>query len=198
MKSVPITELSQLDLTKSYTVGDYLSWQFDGLVELIKGKIFNMSPAPRSYHQAISVNICGELYAILKNKKCKLYGAPFDVYLKGLEKNKDTVVQPDICIICDKAKIHDKGCVGAPDMIVEIVSPSTMKKDVDIKFHLYEENGVKEYWIVTPEFKQVAVYTLGSSNVYEHQGNFNLEDSEEVPVFTLDKAMLKLSDIFQD
>ncbi|MFN0050140.1 MAG: Uma2 family endonuclease [Cytophagales bacterium] len=152
---MPITDISQLDLNKSYTVGDYLNWQLDEMVELIKGKIFKMSPAPRSYHQAISGNIYFELRNKINNKKCKVFDAPFDVYLNGLENESDTVVQPDICIICDRNKVHDKGCIGPPDMIVEIISPSTLKKDVDFKFHLYEENGVNEYWIVMPEYKQV-------------------------------------------
>ena len=195
MKAI-ITDISQLDLNKSYTVGDYLSWQFDEMVELIKGKLYKMSPAPRSKHQAIVHNIDGLLFTLTRRKKCKVYPAPFDVYLKGLESDKDTVVQPDICIICDPAKIHDRGCVGAPDMIVEIVSPSTLKKDIDYKYHLYEENGVKEYWIVSPEYKQVSVYLLNQNNEYELRENYLEESHEEIPIFTLNDVTIKTEDVF--
>ncbi|TAF77695.1 MAG: Uma2 family endonuclease [Bacteroidetes bacterium] len=190
-----ITQLSQLDLTKSYTIGDYLSWQFDEMVELIKGKIYNMSPAPRSKHQAISGNVYSEIYTLLKRKKCKVFHAPFDVYLKGMESDKDTVVQPDICIICDKSKIGEFGCIGAPDMIIEILSPSSMKRDLDYKFHLYEENGVKEYWIISPEYKQISIYIL-KENLYEHLGDFTTDD-EYVFIHTLEQEKIKTSDIFE-
>ena len=95
-----ILSISDLDLTKSYTIGDYLTWQFDEMIELIKGKIYRMSPAPRSGHQDISTNTCGNFFNLLRksNSTCRLYNAPFDVYLQGLDAGKTTVVQPDICI----------------------------------------------------------------------------------------------------
>lgn len=189
-----ITKFSDLDLSKTYTVGDYLNWQFEEMVELIKGKIFKMSPSPRSYHQAISGNLYFELRTIIKKSKCKIFDAPFDVYLKGIDSNNDTVVQPDICIICDKNKIQERGCVGAPDMIVEIISPSTMKKDLDSKFHLYEENGVNEYWIVMPEYKIISVYILGNSHIYNHLGDFSI--GQQVPVFTLNDTNIQTESIF--
>lgn len=194
-----ITHISQLDITKSYTVGDYLSWKFDEMVELIKGKIYNMSPAPRGKHQEISGNIFGNLFNLLRSRNldCKLYSAPYDVYLKGLESWNETVVQPDICIICDFDKIHDKGCVGAPDMIVEILSPSTLRKDVDTKFHLYEENGVREYWIVNTKEKQVLTYTLDlNANVYIEVGNFTEE--AKIPITIWNDSSVLWSEIFRN
>ncbi|MDX2190915.1 MAG: Uma2 family endonuclease [Bacteroidota bacterium] len=192
-----ITDISQLDLNKSYTVADYLNWQFDEMVELIKGKIFKMSPAPRNYHQVISSNLIYNLVNITKKTKCKAYHAPFDVYLNGIDKLSNTVVQPDICIVCDPTKIEDRGCVGAPDLIVEIISPSTMKKDLDYKYHLYEENGVREYWIIMPEYKQILVYVLDmETNKYMHVGDFGVED--KVPVHIFDGITLDADFIFNN
>jgi Uma2 family endonuclease len=193
MQTEIITDISQLDLNKRYTVSDYLTWQFDEMVELIKGKIFKMSPAPRSEHQAISSNIHFVLRTILKSKNCKVFHSPFDVYLRNNE--NDTVVQPDICIICDKSKITERGCIGSPDMIVEILSPATMKKDFDEKFHLYEENDVKEYWIVDPAYKQIWIYLLDEQQKYIQEGRYEL--NQDIPVYTLDKALIKTNDIFE-
>lgn len=142
---VNITHISQLDVTKSYTVGDYLTWKLDEMVELIKGEIYKTSPAPRSKHQAYLHNLDGIFYNLTRKRKCKVFPAPFNVYLKGFENEKDTVVQPDICIVCEESKISEFGCVGSPNMIIEILSPSTKKKDLDAKLHLYEETGVDEY-----------------------------------------------------
>ncbi len=190
-----ITHISQLDITKSYTVGDYLSWKFDEMVELIKGKIYNISPAPRSKHQAYLHNLDGIFYNLTRKRTCKVFPAPFDVYLKGMESDQDTVVQPDICIVCDQTKISEFGCVGSPDMIIEILSPSTMKKDLEAKFQLYEENGVNEYWIIAPENLQVSVYTLGIDKLYIHRGDFLM--NQNVPVYTLKEALVKINDIFE-
>lgn len=128
----PITDISQLDFKKQYTYADYLTWRLSERVELIKGWIYKMSPAPKRRHQKISWRLERCVDDFLKNKQCEIYHAPFDVRLK---KNKDregeinTVVQPDICVICDLEKLDDAGCLGAPDLIVEILSDSTAKKD---------------------------------------------------------------------
>lgn len=174
-----ITDLSQLDLTKRYSYADYLLWQFQERVELVRGFIVKMSPSPRRRHQEISAVIYGYLNASLKGKACKVYYAPFDVRMvknKGqADENIDTVVQPDISIICDPSKLDDYGCIGAPDLIVEILSPGNKKYDEVYKYQLYEENGVKEYWIVDPESKSVKVYLLNSDkyeliDYYERAG----------------------------
>ena len=158
-----ITNINQLDLNKLYTYADYLTWQFQERVELIKGKIFKMSPAPLNIHQAVSSNLHRDMSIFFKSNACAIRHAPFDVRLiKKTKKNNSitTVVQPDICVICDREKLDDRGCIGAPDLIVEILSPSTKNKDIKDKFELYEQNDVKEYWIVDPGNKTVIKYTL--------------------------------------
>lgn len=154
-----ITSLDQLDLINGiYSYADYLVWKIKERVELLKGKIFEMS-APSPIHQEISGNLQGALFVFLKNSKCKLYTAPFDVRFpqKG-ESQVYTVVQPDLCVVCDFEKIDSKGCVGAPDLVVEILSPGNSKKEMKSKFALYQEEGVREYWVVDPERELVFVY----------------------------------------
>lgn len=154
-----ITSLDQLDLVNGiYSYADYLVWKIKERVELLKGKILEMS-APSPIHQEISGNLQGTLFVFLKNSKCKLYTAPFDVRFpqKG-ESQVYTVVQPDLCVVCDFEKIDSKGCVGAPDLVVEILSPGNSKKEMKSKFALYQEEGVREYWIVDPERELVFVY----------------------------------------
>lgn len=161
-----VKNFSDLDLSKQYTYSDYLLWQFSERVELIKGFIKKMSPAPNVNHQRISQNINFEILSLFKNDSCAVFVAPFDVRLPiPYAKKNTTVVQPDLCIICDEAKLDEQGCNGAPDLIVEILSPNNSKHDVDTKFKLYEESGVKEYWIVEPNERLVLVYTL-QNNTY--------------------------------
>lgn len=154
-----ITSLDQLDLINGiYSYADYLVWKIKERVELLKGKILEMS-APSPIHQEISGNLQGALFVFLKNSRCKLYTAPFDVRFpqKG-ESQVYTVVQPDLCVVCDLEKIDSKGCVGAPDLVVEILSPGNSKKEMKSKFALYQEEGVREYWVVDPERELVFVY----------------------------------------
>lgn len=163
--SVIITNIDQLDLNGSYTYADYLLWQFKERVELIKGKIFKMSLAPSRKHQDISMATTLILAKFLKNKDCKMYAAPFDVRLINYKASTNdnqiiSVVQPDLCMICDINKLDDKGCVGAPDLIIEILSPGNSYIEMDIKFDLYQENGVKEYWIVNPTDETIYIYVL--------------------------------------
>ena len=133
-----------LDLTKRYTYADYLTWWDDKRRELIDGFIKMMSPAASSIHESISVNLIYYLQGYIKNNKggCKVFSAPFDVRIpvdgETSDKKIYTVVQPDICVVCDRSKIDKRGCLGAPDMIVEILSPSSLKRDTVEKFPLYE------------------------------------------------------------
>lgn len=156
-----VTNFSDLDLTKQYSYSDYLLWKFSERVELIKGFIMKMSPAPSTNHQQISQNINYELLTFFKKKPCSVFEAPFDVRLniKSTKKNI-TVVQPDICVICDESKIDERGCEGSPDLIVEIISHNNSKHDLQTKFNLYQEAKVQEYWIVEPMEKMVLVYSL--------------------------------------
>lgn len=148
----------------SYTYADYLTWEIDHMVELIKGKVFRQAAAaPRRIHQELVLKIGSQLRNLLKGKTCKVYIAPFDVRLPvKSKKHKDikTVVQPDICVGCDPEKLDDLGCVGAPDLIMEILSLSNNKKELQNKYEVYEESGVKEYWIIHPYEKTLLVYTL--------------------------------------
>lgn len=166
-----ITSIDQLDLSKTYSYADYLLWRFEERLELIKGKIFAVSPAPNRRHQRIA----GDLYLLLSKEfsgnSCELYFAPFDVRLpikdaKPTDKKIYNVVQPDLCLICDQSKLDEKGCIGAPDLIVEILSPGNSKKEMLNKFQLYEEAGVKEYWIVEPQNETVLVYYLNDAGKY--------------------------------
>lgn len=158
-----ITNINQLDLNGVYTYADYLLWKFEERVELLKGRIFKMSPAPSTQHQ----KSLGKLHLIFANyfegKKCQVFFAPFDVRLpKKQEENGKiyTVVQPDLCVICDPKKLDDRGCLGAPDLVIEILSPGNSKKEMKNKFELYEEAGVKEYWVVQPEYENIIIYIL--------------------------------------
>jgi Uma2 family endonuclease len=157
----PVLNFSDLDLTKQYTYSDYMLWQFQERVELIKGFINKMSPAPNRLHQTISLNVSSTVFHKFKHESCKVYVAPFDVRLPIKSKLKETtVVQPDLCIVCDEYKLDDQGCNGAPDLIVEIISPNNRKHDLETKFKLYEEAGVLEYWIIEPMQNMVLVYVL--------------------------------------
>jgi len=163
----PITDIGQLDLTKRYTYADYLTWQFTDRVELIMGKIFKMSPAPTSSHQhAVSV-LHGTIFHFLKGKPCKVFPAPFDVSLPDISGISQTVVQPDITVICDPARITEQGCNGAPDMVVEVISKSSVKKDLHEKYSIYEQAGVKEYWIVQPQDRSLIIFTLTTAGQYQ-------------------------------
>jgi Uma2 family endonuclease len=156
-------QFSDLDLDKAYSYADYFKWQFDERVELIKGKIFKMSPAPNYLHQRISSDLHGMIWSHLRGKPCKVFSAPFDVRLPRKTKDdKDiiTVLQPDICVICDLSKIDKRGCIGAPDIIIEILSPGNNAKEVHNKYDIYEEAGVKEYWVVSPENQTLIINTL--------------------------------------
>jgi len=192
-------ELS-LELNKRYTYADYLTWLDNKSRELINGFIQMMSPAPRMEHAKVShrISLYLGLYSIKNKGNCEVFTAPFDVrFPKGGEiadDKIDTVVQPDICVICDSSKLDERGCCGTPDMIVEILSPSTLKKDVNDKFFLYEEAGVKEYWIVHPKDKTVNVFLLQETGKYDDGTLYEREGN--VPVHTFNNYLIDLNDIF--
>jgi Uma2 family endonuclease len=170
-----VLKFSDLDLSKQYSYADYLTWQFAERVELIKGWIYKMSPAPSRAHQVASRIINGEMYNFFKHTSCELFSAPFDVRLLDSKKKKKenqhlfSVVQPDICIICDENKLDEKGCLGAPDLVVEIISSGNSKHDLKTKYELYQENGVKEYWIANPVDKNIMLYELVKGKYQLHK-----------------------------
>lgn len=155
-----ITSIDQLDLNGNYTYADYLLWNFKERVELFKGKILKMSPAPAPIHQRVSRNFSDILSPFFRQGTCELFYAPFDVRLPNKTGEVITVVQPDLCVICDRSKIDDRGCLGAPDLIIEILSPGNSKKEMNLKFSLYEESGVSEYWVADLSERFILIYSL--------------------------------------
>ena len=172
MTSGLITDINQLDFDQLYTYADYLKWQFKERVELIKGRIFRMTPAPNRKHQIVSGSLNYLIYSFFQQKRCHLYAAPFDVRLPKKDESGDliqTVVQPDLCVVCDPSKLDDRGCLGAPDWVIEILSPGNSKKEMENKKALYEESGIKEYWIVDPIHENVISFLLDESGKYVAQ-----------------------------
>ncbi|MDR3201280.1 MAG: Uma2 family endonuclease, partial [Spirochaetales bacterium] len=143
-----------------YTYADFLEWPDDLRAEIIDGQVFMMAP-PLDYHQLISMELCYRIRSFLDGKPCKVFSAPYSVRLfPRADKTDDTVVEPDIVVICDQSKRDKYGCNGAPDMIIEILSPSTSRHDQLVKYNKYLKAGVKEYWMVNPETKGVQVCIL--------------------------------------
>jgi Uma2 family endonuclease len=196
---ITATDVSQLDPNKRYTYADYLTWRFDELVELIRGKVWRMSPALLLTHQEVAGNLFALIKNALRGKTCRAYVAPFDVRLSKATPNGDaaveTVVQPDICVICDPSKLDKRGCLGAPDWIIEILSPGNTAHDTKTKFDLYEENGVREYWMVTPGLKNIVVYLLVDGQ-YQLQGEY--AEPGPVQVHTLPELALDWDEAFEN
>ena len=196
-----ITSLSQLDLTARYTYADYLLWQFSERVELIKGYIMQMA-APNRRHQYISGNLQFALMKYFYKSACQVYHAPFDVRFydrrKSQQADKDiyTVVQPDLCVICDASKLDERGCLGAPDWIIEILSPGNSKKEVQTKYDLYEEHGVREYWVVYPNEQSVFQFVLNEQGKYYLHKIFAEDDI--MPSYLFPDLLIDLKDVFED
>ena len=194
MKDKIITDINDLDLSKTYTYADYLSWRFTERVELIMGKIFKMTPAPSRLHQEILGKIFLAIGNILSGSSCDIYPAPFDVRLPQKYGGEDTVVQPDICIVCDTSKLDEKGCDGAPDLIIEILSPSTASKDLKEKYLIYEAAGVLEYWTVDTIDGLINVYVLNKNGKYQAYKPYTVH--EKVVSRTIPGLEIELNEIF--
>jgi len=195
----PVREFNDIDASLTYSYANYLNWLFQDRVELIKGKIFKMSPAPSRVHQEISRNIFNPIANFLKNQYCKVYSAPFDVRFpkeSKEDKNVFTVLQPDICVVCDRSKLDDRGCIGAPDLVVEILSPGNTKVELLHKYQVYQEFGVKEYWVVSQSDQSILIYTLNEFGKFQPSKIFTL--SEKVTSSVLLGFELALDDVFQD
>jgi len=193
--------VDELDLSKTYTYADYVSWRFEERLELIRGKIFKMSPAPSVNHQTVTGNIFAELHVFLRNKQCRVFAAPFDVRLVRNEKSDKkvkTVVQPDVCVICDLAKITDqRSCLGAPDLVVEVLSPGNNSKEIQLKYDLYEEFGVREYWMVYPGELSLMKYVLDKEGKFTTEGRaLTLGDKLTTPI--LPGFELSMDDVFRN
>lgn len=182
-----------------YTYEDYLNWEENDRIELVYGDPVMMAP-PTRLHQEILTEITRQLANFLEGKRCKVYPAPFGVRL--FEKdgdnpaNVDTIVEPDISVVCDLNKLDQKGCKGAPDMIVEILSPSTQRHDRLVKLGLYQRAGVREYWIVDPQSQSVQVHLLddhGALQIHEVYGR-----GEIAKVHSLNGCFIELRKVFEE
>lgn len=181
-----------------YTYADYLQFKMDDMVEVIRGKLFRMSPAPRTDHQKIVVSITSIIYQFLKNSNCKVFSAPVDVILPVENKKRasaTTVVQPDICVVCNPEYIEDAGIFGPPDWIIEILSPHTRKKDLQLKYDVYQEASVKEYWIIMPFEKLVEVFVLDKDGLYRRIQTYTEDDS--LSPYTLPDLHIDLNEVFE-
>ena len=190
-----------LDVTKRYTYADYLTWLDDKRRELIDGFIHLMS-GPMRRHAHASAKFFSQIDTFIERRKgkCRVYHAPFDVRLPLHGSNDDNkvydVVQPDICVVCDMSKLDDRGCIGAPDLIVEVLSPSTLKYDWNYKFNLYEAAGVREYWIVDPKAKIVYVFLLQPDGNYDWGTVY--ECNQKAPVHIFEGLEIDLNKLFED
>jgi len=198
----PITQLSQLDPNGTYSYADYLTWRLEESVELIKGKIMAMSPASSRRHQTVAGNLFLSLGSHFKHKQCNVYLAPFDVKLydrrKSLRKDREvfSVVQPDLCVICDKEKLTEQGCDGAPDWIIEILSPGNSRKEVRLKYDLYQESGVTEYWLVFPYEQIVQQFVLDENGKYQLHALY--PGNEIVAPYLFPDLQIDLNDVFAE
>ncbi|MFU8788528.1 MAG: Uma2 family endonuclease [Methylobacter sp.] len=198
-----ITQLSQLDLNGTYSYADYMTWQLEETVELIRGKIMLMAPAPNLKHQRISRNILRPIDGYLRGKRCEVFVAPFDVKLYDSRKSKladqdaYSVVQPDLCIICDPEKLTVQGCSGAPDWVIEVLSPGNTKKEMRLKYDLYQENGVTEYWLVYPYEQAVYQFVLNQdTEKYQLFAMYAGDDIAKPALFP--ELEIDLADVFAE
>ena len=187
-----------LEQEKSYTYGDLIDMDDETRYELYNGELVALA-APLLPHQIITTEIVRQLATYLLGKKCRVLQSPVDVRLFEKEgderRNAKTVLQPDALIVCDPKKLDIHGVKGAPDLVIEVLSPSTMKYDLRLKYNLYQKAGVKEYWIVDPEKQIVSVYTLEDGR-YNAAAVYNSQS--EILVGVLDDCKIDLRTVFAD
>jgi len=180
-----------VQLERKYTYSDYCKWDDDKRWELIQGIPYLMA-SPSRVHQKVVLSLGRAIENYLHDKHCEVYIAPLDVRLNA-DTEDNTVVQPDVLIVCDKSKLDDKGIIGAPDFIAEILSPSSAKNDIERKYYEYKNAGVKEYWIIDPLNKHLVAHTLQDGN-YERK--LYSSDDTCVPVTILEDCNINLKEIF--
>ena len=182
-----------------YTFADVLAWEENERAEIIDGGTVMMAPLSTA-HQLISGALFAQLHNFLEGKKCQVIPAPFAVRL--FEKDGDgpddvdTMVEPDISVVCDRDKLDGKGCKGAPDMVIEILSPSTHRHDRITKYNLYQRAGVREYWIVEPETQTVQVFLRNESGLLLPHESYSREDVAKVNV--LNGCFIELGKVFPE
>ncbi len=183
--------------TETYTYADLLTWPEDERWELIDGVPYDMSPAPSRRHQDISTALIVAIGKFLSGSQCRLYHAPFDVRLPKPQEDaltSTTVVQPDLVVVCERKQLDKRGCVGGPTLIVEIISPGTLTKDMNQKLRAYERAGVPEYWVVWPETNTVMVFLLDEQGRYHAPTVY--EQTDHVPVGVLPGLVIDLGVVF--
>ena len=191
-------ETVQIDINKRYSYAEYLTWFDNVRRELIDGFIKLMTPVPTRKHQLVSYKIVRLLGNFIEKKPCQIYYSPFDVRFPQNKNDKEifTVVQPDIYIVCDLEKLDEKDCIGAPDLIIEVITPKYGKRDVKDKFKIYEENGVREYWIVHPNDETVIVFLLDETGKFAHSGMY--AGNDKIPVAIFDGNLdVDLTEVFE-
>lgn len=192
--------LPQLKEHQRFSYADYLAWPDGERWELIDGVPYAMSPAPGSRHQHIQAGFIAQLYTQLKGRVCQVFGAPFDVRLSATDNQSDseidTVVQPDVVVVCDRNKIDDRGCNGSPDLIIEILSPSTSKYDLSDKRSLYERHGVGELWFVHPLDNTAMIFYLQENRKYGSPDVYGADAT--VALRSVDGIEIDLGDVFAE
>jgi Uma2 family endonuclease len=180
-----------------YTFADCLTWGENERIEIVNGQAVMMAP-PSRIHQEILTELTRQLANFLEGKKCQVYPAPFGVRLFEKDgdapEDVDTLVEPDITVVCDRDKLDEHGCKGAPDLVIEILSPSTRRHDRLVKLNLYQRAGVREYWIVNPEDKTVQVMLQDGSGSLKLHEDYGREDVAKVNV--LEGCFIELCKVF--
>ena len=185
-----------LPMEKRYTLADALTWDEQERIELIDGYPI-MQASPTRAHQRAVASLVGQLYSYLNGKKCEVYPSPFTVRLFEQEEDRpedvDTLVEPDVTVVCDPSKLDNTGCKGAPDLVMEILSPSTQRHDKLTKFNLYQRAGVREYWIVDADSKSVQVFVLENDHyIAKDLGAVG----DKLKVNVLDDCFIDLTEVF--
>lgn len=182
-----------------YSFADLLTWEEDGQMELLSGQVVMMAPPLRS-HQEVSGELFRQLANFLEGKRCRVYAAPFAVRLFEKEgdapEDVDTVVEPDITVVCDTGKLDKYGCKGAPELVIEVLSPSTRRHDRLVKLELYQRAGVAEYWLVDPENQSVQVLLLGKEGYLLPHEDYGRRDIAKVNV--LEGCFIELEKVFPE
>ena len=176
-----------------YTYADYCAWDEEMRYELIDGIVYAMSPSPSQAHQTIVGRLFRKIGDFLDGRSCQIFIAPFDVRLNA-ESGDDTVVQPDLLVVCDKSKLDGKACVGAPDMVIEVLSQGTARRDRLEKFRLYEKAGVREYWIVDYDDSTIHVHILDNGRYYTQV----FGERDNLHIHVLEGCVINLSEVFAE
>ncbi len=198
--SKEITSIDDLDFSRRYTIGDFLQWKFDDLVELIRGKVFKMSPAPNVWHQRVVSDLQKIFYKkaeVYEEKGCEFFPAPTNIFLaKAGQKLEEgnIVVEPDFSITCNETKVIKKGYVGAPDFLVEVLSPSNAKRDLVYKRELYEEFQVPEFWIVNPAKRRIVRHIYSENGFYKTISN---KEGDVIAPLQFPEIQVDLKKVFQ-